>query len=34
MPVELIIIYACIFSVSFAVAFWLEKGEKERIKNL
>ncbi len=34
MPVELIIIYACIFTAAFSVAFWLEKGEKERIKNL
>ncbi len=32
MPIELIIVYAAIFAVTFAVGIWLEKGEKNRIK--
>lgn len=34
MPIELVIIYIAIFIPTFAVAIWLERGEKERIKNL
>jgi hypothetical protein len=34
MPIELIIVYIAIFIPTFAVAFWLQKGENQRIKNL
>lgn len=33
-PIELIIIYICIAIPTVAVAFWLQKGEDKRIKNL
>jgi hypothetical protein len=32
MPIELVIVYAAIFTVTFAVGFWLEKGEKSRTR--